>query len=86
MLGDTVASQVQGDQISGDAHARDLRPLQTWIESHQAIVKEALAPQESHVEAVMKKLFDGESVGRQVAGHVGSPVSRHESNVLSRKL
>jgi hypothetical protein len=76
MLGDTVAPQVQGEQISGDAHTRDLRPLQTWAWSHQAIVKEAFAPQESCVEGIMKKLLDGESVGPPVAYHIGSTSRR----------
>jgi hypothetical protein len=85
MLGDSVAPQVQGEQISGDAHARDLRPFQTWAERHQAIVKEALALEKAYVEAVMKKLLDGEPVALRVTCHVDLPVTRHGSNVLSKK-
>jgi hypothetical protein len=77
MLGNTVASQIQGEQISGDAHTRDMWPLQTWAKSHQAIVKEALAPQESYIEAVARQLLDRE-LGTQ-------PVARHGSKVLSKK-
>jgi hypothetical protein len=50
-----------------------------------AIGKEAFAPQEADVEAIMRQLFDGESIDLSVARHVGWPVSRHESNVPSRK-
>ena len=85
MLGDTVAPQVQGEQISGDAHTRDLRPLQTWAWSYPAIFKEALPPQESYIEAFMKERLDCEPVAPTVARHVGSPVSGHESNALSKK-
>jgi hypothetical protein len=39
-----VAAQVQGEQISGDAHARDMWPLECSADGDSSIVKEALFP------------------------------------------
>jgi hypothetical protein len=76
MLGNPVASKVQNEQISGDAHPRDMRPFQGATDGDQAVIEVVHAPQEAYVEAITRELLNSELVIPLVA--------RHESNVLTR--
>jgi hypothetical protein len=78
LLGHTMASQVQDETISSDAHLRDTWPLQGGADRDPVITNEALASQEAYVEAIVRHLLNGQSFHPIVA--------RHQSNVPPGKL
>jgi hypothetical protein len=77
LLGHPMASQLQDETISSDAHLRDTRPLQSGAYRDPVITNQALASQEAYVEAIARQLLNGKSFH--------SIVMRHEFNVLSKK-